>query len=94
VPSPGLCGVTSNLVMQHKKGTLGGFTADFGCKRLLYFEGWRRAKKLNPIRMINPEFKDLKRGCVVAENVDVGPGQMLASSWFSAPGKNRGGPGG
>jgi putative endonuclease len=52
-----------------------GFTAAYGCKRLLYFEGyedmrkaiarekrlkgWRREKKLNPIRIINPEFKDL-----------------------------------
>jgi putative endonuclease len=70
-------GVTSNLylrVMQHKEGTFEGFTADYGCKRLLYFEGyddirtaiarekqlkgWRREKKLNLIRAINPEFKD------------------------------------
>jgi len=36
-------GVTSNLylrVMQHKEGTLEGFTATYGCKRLLYFEGY------------------------------------------------------
>ena len=71
-------GVTSNLylrVMQHKEGTWEGFTETYGCKRLLYFEGyenirtaiarekqlkgWRRAKKLNLIRTINPEFKDL-----------------------------------
>ncbi len=71
-------GVTSNLylrVMQHKEGALEGFTAAYGCKRLLYFEdyedirtaiarekqlkGWRREKKLNLIRTINPEFKDL-----------------------------------
>jgi putative endonuclease len=71
-------GVTSNLyprVMQHKEGTLEGFTADYDCKRLLYFEGyedirtaiarekqlkgWRREKKLNLIGTINPEFKDL-----------------------------------
>jgi putative endonuclease len=35
-------GVTSNLylrVMQHKEGTLEGFTAAYGRKRLLYFEG-------------------------------------------------------
>ena len=35
-------GVTSNLylrVMQHEEGTLEGFTAAYGCKRLLYFEG-------------------------------------------------------
>ncbi|HET6216139.1 MAG TPA: GIY-YIG nuclease family protein [Acidobacteriaceae bacterium] len=34
-------GVTSTLylrVMQHKKGTWEGFTAAYGCKRLLYFE--------------------------------------------------------
>jgi putative endonuclease len=71
-------GVTSNLylrVMQHKEGALEGFTAAYGCKRLLYFEGygnirtaiarekqlkgWRREKKFNLIGTINPEFKDL-----------------------------------
>jgi putative endonuclease len=61
--------------MQHKEGTWEGFTAAYGCKRLLYFEGyedirkaiarekqlkgWRREKKLNLISTINPEFKDL-----------------------------------
>ena len=73
-------GVTSNLylrVLQHKEGTLEGFTAAYGCKRLLHFEGyedirtaiarekqlkgWRREKKLNLIRTINPEFKTLHR---------------------------------
>jgi putative endonuclease len=37
-------GVTSNLclrVMQHKEGTLEGFTAAYDCKRLLYFEGYQ-----------------------------------------------------
>ena len=67
-------GVSSNLyrrVMQHKQGTLKGFTAAYGCKRLLYFEGyedirtaiarekqlkgWRREKKLNLICTINPD---------------------------------------
>ena len=71
-------GVTSNLyqrVMQHKDGTLEGFTTAYGCKRLLYFEGYedigtaiarekqcegrRREKKLNLIGTIKPEFKDL-----------------------------------
>jgi putative endonuclease len=62
-------------VMQHKKGTLEGFTAASGFKRLLYFEGhedigtaiaqekqrkgWRCEKKLKLIGTINPEFKDL-----------------------------------
>jgi putative endonuclease len=71
-------GVTSKLylrVMQHKEGTLESFTAAYGCKRLLYFEGlrrhshshrwekqlkgWRCEKKLHLIGTINPEFKDL-----------------------------------
>jgi putative endonuclease len=41
-------GVTSNLylrVMQHKEGTLEGFTADYGCKRLLYFEGYEDIRR-------------------------------------------------
>ena len=41
-------GVTSNLylrVMQHKEGTWEGFTADYGCKRLLYFEGYGTAAR-------------------------------------------------
>jgi putative endonuclease len=40
-------GVTSNLysrVMQHKEGALKEFTADYGCKRLLYFEGYQDAE--------------------------------------------------
>ena len=39
---------------------------------------------------------NVKRACMAAENLDVGAGhrKMLASSWFSAPGKHRYGPGG
>jgi putative endonuclease len=73
-----LLGLTSNLylrIMQHKQGMLEGFTAAYGCQRLLYFEGyedirtaiagekqpkgWRREKNLNLIGTINPENKDL-----------------------------------
>jgi putative endonuclease len=49
-------GVTSNLylhVMQHKEGIRTAIARE---KQL---KGWRRAKKLNLIRTINPEFKDL-----------------------------------
>jgi putative endonuclease len=61
--------------MQHKQRMLEGFTAAYGCQRLLYFEGyedirtaiagekqrkgWRREKKLNLIGTIHPENKDL-----------------------------------
>ena len=63
--------VTSNLylrVMQHKESKLEGFTADYGCKRLLYFQGhedirtaiarekqlkgWRREKKFNLTKIL------------------------------------------
>jgi putative endonuclease len=61
--------------MHHKQGTYEGFSKKYGCTRLLYYEayesigeaiaretqlkGWRREKKLNLIRKLNPEFKDL-----------------------------------
>ena len=73
-------GVTSNLyfrVMQHKEGTLEGFTAAYGCNRLLYFEGyddirkaitrekqlkgWRREKKLTSFARSIPSSKTLHR---------------------------------
>ena len=62
-------------VRQHKNGTFEGFSKRYNCNRLLYYEGhesinqsiarekqlkgWRREKKLNLIRTLNPEFKDL-----------------------------------
>ena len=62
-------------VKQHKNGTFEGFSKKYGCTRLLYYEeyddiriaigrekqlkGWRREKKLNLIRISNPNFKDL-----------------------------------
>jgi putative endonuclease len=74
---PGRSPISANLFECFfvKQGTLEGFTAACGCKRLLYFKGyegirtalargkqrkgWRREKKLNLIGTINPEFKDL-----------------------------------
>ena len=60
---------------QHKEGRFEGFSKTYNCTRLLYYEGhesisqsiarekqlkgWRREKKLNLIRSLNPEFKDL-----------------------------------
>lgn len=62
-------------VMEHKKKVVRGFSSKFNMNRLLYFEsfnhpldaiaaekqikGWLRKKKLDLIRTINPEFKDL-----------------------------------
>jgi len=62
-------------IFQHKNGIFEGFSKTYNCTRLLYFEryedirsaivrekrlkGWRREKKLNLIRMKNPDFRDL-----------------------------------
>jgi putative endonuclease len=62
-------------VQQHKNGTFEGFSKRYNCTRLLYYEqhedisqsiarekqlkGWRREKKLDIIRTLNPDFKDL-----------------------------------
>lgn len=64
-----------NRIREHKNGAHEGFSKKYGCTRLLYYEkyddirtaiarekqlkGWRREKKLNLIRTLNPEFKDL-----------------------------------
>jgi putative endonuclease len=71
-------GVTSNLlqrVAQHREQTLGGFTARYGIKRLVWFEShdamepaihrekqlkrWRREWKLALIEEANPLWRDL-----------------------------------
>ena len=71
-------GVTSNLlqrVHQHREGTLGGFTAEHGVKRLVWFEmhgtmehaivrekrlkNWRRSWKVALIEAANPSWRDL-----------------------------------
>ncbi|MCU1250919.1 MAG: Excinuclease subunit domain protein [Edaphobacter sp.] len=71
-------GATSDIytrIQQHKDGTFEGFSRQYNCTRLLYYEqheditqsiarekqlkGWRREKKLNLIRAQNPDFKDL-----------------------------------
>ena len=71
-------GVTSEMYTrthQHKNHAFEGFSKQYNCHRLLYYEGhesinqsiarekqlkgWRREKKLNLIRTLNPEFKDL-----------------------------------
>jgi putative endonuclease len=74
-------GVTSALwtrVQQHKLGTFEGFSKEYGCKTLVWFEphstmaeailrekrikGWRREWKLNLIEAGNPGWRDLSEG--------------------------------
>ena len=71
-------GVTSNLLQrlyQHRTGSLGGFTAEYGVKRLVWFEmhatmesaiarekqlkNWRREWKVELIVQANPTWRDL-----------------------------------
>jgi putative endonuclease len=76
------CGVTNNLrsrVRQHQLGTFEGFSAQYACKRLVWFQQfqyinkaiarekqikrWRREKKLLLINETNPEWLDLSTVC-------------------------------
>ena len=71
-------GVTSDLpkrVWEHKERVVPGFTAQYGCDRLVYFEAydnaeaallrerrmkeWKRAWKIELIEENNPEWVDL-----------------------------------
>src|SRR5439155_22983937 len=71
-------GSTSDLslrVWQHKNGVFEGFSKEYGCTRLVYYErydgphlstrrerqlkGWRRSKKIALIERVNPHWQDL-----------------------------------
>jgi putative endonuclease len=72
------CGITNNILRrteQHREGSIEGFTADYKCTRLVWFERyqyvgnaitrekqikrWRREKKLALIKQANPDWVDL-----------------------------------
>ena len=71
-------GMTTNLdgrTLEHKQGLFRGFSKDYRCTRLVYYEifdgplaaiarekqlkGWRREKKLALITSLNPTWLDL-----------------------------------
>lgn len=71
-------GITSNIegrLRQHKTRSFAGFTADYNCNRLVWFEvfddvrraiarekqlkGWTRSKNLALIEKLNPSWVDL-----------------------------------
>ena len=71
-------GMTNNLyvrVMQHKSREIEGFSSQYKCNRLVYWEsfddvlkainrekqlkGWRREKKIALIEAMNPRWEDL-----------------------------------
>jgi putative endonuclease len=74
------CGVTNNLqrrVKQHREGQSEGFSADYKCTRLVWFEPfqyvnyaiarekqikrWRREKKISLIEEANSSWEDLSQ---------------------------------
>jgi len=71
-------GMTGNIkkrVYEHKEGLVDGFTKEYECKKLVYYEHftdvyaaikrekelkkWRREKKENLIKTMNPHWNDL-----------------------------------
>jgi putative endonuclease len=71
-------GMTNDLyvrVMEHKSGEIEGFSSQYKCNRLVYWEsfddvikainrekqlkGWRRSKKIALIEAMNPRWEDL-----------------------------------
>ena len=65
-------------VFEHKEGQTPSFTKRYGVNRLVHFEefgdvteaigrekelkGWRRARKVELIESVNPEWRDLSEG--------------------------------
>ena len=71
-------GMTNSVyrrALQHKAGEIGGFAKQYGCRRLVYYEGfddvhraigrekqlkgWTRARKIALIESRNPRWEDL-----------------------------------
>ena len=71
----GITGNLERRIYEHKNGLGDGFTKKYNITRLIYFEEtgdvqtalarekeikkWRRAKKLDLVRTVNPKFEDL-----------------------------------
>jgi putative endonuclease len=71
----GITGAFSTRVMQHKAGEIEGFSRQYKCNRLVYYERfadvrmaiarekqikrWRRSKKIALIEKMNPRWQDL-----------------------------------
>jgi putative endonuclease len=71
----GMTGFFENRVFRHKNGVFEGFTKEYKCHRLVYYEsydnvytakrrerqlkGWRRQKKIALIEKLNPRWQDL-----------------------------------
>lgn len=65
----------SNRMWQHQQKTVSSFTSKYNINKLIYYEmfdnpyeaiqrekqikGWTRKKKIDLVKIVNPEFKDL-----------------------------------
>ncbi len=83
-------------VWQHKMGTFGGFTSRYLINRLVYFEEFKnigaaiarekqikamsRAKKMQLIVSLNPEWKDLSKGWYDEEEIHRSHGAQRAGA--------------
>jgi putative endonuclease len=89
------CGITNNILRrteQHREGSIEGFTADYKCTRLVWFERyqyvgnaitrekqikrWRREKKIALIKQANPDWIDLSEAW---RSLTAGPSTSLRS---------------
>jgi putative endonuclease len=89
------CGITNNILRrteQHREGSIEGFTADYKCTRLVWFERyqyvgnainrekqikrWRREKKIALIKQANPHWVDLSEAW---RRTTAGPSTSLRS---------------
>jgi putative endonuclease len=74
----GVTGDLTRRLSEHKQGLVPGFTKKYGVNRLVYYEqygdvtmaiarekqikAWTRAKRVELIESVNPEWKDLSEG--------------------------------
>ena len=85
-------GVTNSLhrrILEHKKGSIPGFTLRYRLKYLVYYEvhdsmyraiarekqlkNWHREWKINLIKSVNPEMKDLSAEALGEKWIDAEP---------------------
>lgn len=82
----GVTGNVERRIGQHKFNKIKGFTRRYNVNKLVYYEslgyindaikrekeikGWRRSKKLDLIKKLNPELKDLSEGWNIREIPD------------------------
>jgi len=86
----GMTGNLSGRIFAHKRKLHEGFSADYNCNRLVWYQqfvrvekaiarekqlkGWRREKKIALIEKSNPTWQDLSEGWYTEEQLTWEPG--------------------